>query len=63
MKYLCYNIKWDTDGMNPAKLGLPTKTVIDLPADKDPCPDDDLSNALSDQYGYCHFGFEFEEMK
>lgn len=47
------NIEWDTDGK-----------VVDLP-NTVPIPDeltdeDDISDYLSDEYGFCHYGFQIE---
>ena len=54
------NIKWDTDGED---VDLPKKVVIkvtidnaDLLEDINGCADN-LSDYLSDTYGYCHEGF------
>lgn len=47
------NIKWDTDGEN---IDLPDS--IDIP---DYMTDlDEISDYISDQTGFCHFGFEIE---
>lgn len=48
------NIKWDTDGYSPKKLGLP-KTV-DIP--KGIYDLDEISDYLSDTYEFCHQGFK-----
>jgi hypothetical protein len=43
-------IDWDTDGED---IDLPTE--IDIPAEVD---DEDVADYLSDQTGFCHFGFQ-----
>lgn len=44
------NIAWDTDD---EEVDLPTE--IDIPAEVD---DEDVADYLSDQTGFCHFGFQ-----
>ena len=46
------NILWDTDG---EEVNLPNEIEIPDWVDKD---DDEISNYLSDETGFCHFGFE-----
>lgn len=61
------NIKWDTDGDMEVFESLPTEVEI---------PDNflegydgtnfdtyypDISDWLSDEYGFCHFGFDIED--
>ena len=64
------NIKWDTDGDKELLKILPTEIditeefdfeeyEIDGEFEKDQLLDD-ISDWLSDTYGYCHFGFEIE---
>lgn len=56
MKYLITNIKFDTDGEN---IELPTEMEIDVPENYD---SEEilqyLSDKISDDTGFCHFGFE-----
>ena len=53
------NIKWDTDGDMELLEELPTEVEIPdyLITDEDDLLDD-ISDWLSDEYGFCHFGFE-----
>ena len=53
------NIKWDTDGDMEVFDELPTEVEIPdyLITDEDDLLDD-VSDWLSDEYGFCHFGFE-----
>ena len=53
------NIKWDTDGDMELLEGLPTEVEIPdyLITDEDDLLDD-ISDWLSDEYGFCHDGFE-----
>lgn len=59
-------IKWDTDGNMKILKSLPKEIDItdefdinDYEDDEDQLLDD-ISNWLSDTYGYCHFGFEIK---
>ena len=63
-------IKWDTDGDKELLKILPTEIditeefdfeeyEIDGEFEKEQLLDD-ISDWLSDTYGYCHFGFEIE---
>lgn len=51
MKIKVYNIEWDTDG--EVNADLPKEVIIDNPADEI----DDIADYLSDEYGFCIFGF------
>lgn len=57
MKIEAYNIKWDTDGED---VSLPKSVVINVPDDEEDIADY-VSDYLSDEYGFCHFGFEFHK--
>lgn len=49
-----YDIEWDTDGDETLAASLPSK--IEIPDGMtDP---DEISDYLSDQTGFCHFGFK-----
>lgn len=55
MKFKVMHIKYDTDGEN---IELPTEMEIDVPAYLN--SEDALnfiSDKISDETGYCHFGF------
>lgn len=65
------NIKWDTDGDKKTFSSLPQEVALDenrlyleLKPD-DECYEDELLDAvsdwLSDEYGFCHGGFEIEQ--
>ncbi len=65
MQFKCFNIKWDTDDgeghkPSPRSLGLPESTVIDVEIDTDLDEAEQISDALSDKFGFCHDGFEYE---
>ena len=47
------NILWDTDG---EEVNLPNE--IEIPDWVDKEDDDEISDYLSDEIGFCHFGFE-----
>ena len=44
------NITWETDGLEPEELGLPTE--VELPEDIDADDDDAINDYLSDTYGW-----------
>jgi hypothetical protein len=44
------NITWETDGLEPEELGLPTE--VELPEDVDADDDDAINDYLSDTYGW-----------
>lgn len=59
------NVKWDTDGVSLKDCGLEKKFVSDVDIDYDyETTDEELENMisdwLSDNFGYCHNGFDFE---
>lgn len=54
---LIKNIKWDTDGDMEALASLPTE-VYTPPFLERGNYDLDSDDWLSDEYGWCHFGFE-----
>lgn len=51
------NIKWDTDGDMTLLENLPKE--IEIPEDIE--DEDEISDYLTDETGFCHFGFEIEE--
>lgn len=59
-------IKWDTDGNMKILKSLPKEIDITNEFDVNDYKDDedqlldDISDWLSDTYGYCHFGFEIK---
>lgn len=59
-------IKWDTDGDKELLKSLPKEIDITDEFDVNDYEDDedqlleDISDWLSDTYGYCHFGFEIK---
>ena len=59
-----FNIQWDTDGEDPAELGLPTEYVAvtddqGFPFDDDFDPEGEAADVLSDAFGYCVFGCDY----
>lgn len=61
-RFLVTNIEWDTeqeDGGTPDArvLGLPHEATVEA---NDP---EDLADILSDEYGFCIFGLEYEEVE
>lgn len=58
-KIKLYNIEWDTDYED---VDLPTEVIIDNPTEE-MCEavggfDDVLADYLSDEYGFCVYGFD-----
>jgi len=51
-----FNIVWDSDN---ADAKLPTETILEVPADCD--VEMEGADILSDQFGYCVHGFDFEQ--
>jgi hypothetical protein len=67
MKVKCTNIQWDTTSDEPEPAvapELPTEMVIEMESDPNMTDDENVAefgaDALSDQYGFCVFGFCFE---
>jgi hypothetical protein len=54
--YIAYDIEWDTDDYVKPKY-LPNKTTIRLDNEAD--PEYDLTDALSDKYGWCVLGCKY----
>ncbi len=66
MVYIASAIEWDTDGMKADEdCGLPESVVIiDIPNSLDLEEIvDTVSDEISEVYGFCHQGFELEEIK
>lgn len=61
-----FNVDWDVDGnQSLEELGLETDFVEEVnieDIDEDEL-DDYLSDWLSDEYGFCHFGFDYEVLE
>ena len=58
------NIQWDTDGDNEALETLPTEIEIPEKILKD-CDGEEeiveaISDYISDETGFCHYGFEIK---
>lgn len=57
----CTEIQWDTDGDKKLLKKLPKNVTITI---EDYCEGDDLddiiADMLSDEYGFCLFGFNYE---
>lgn len=51
------NIKWDTDGYNELLCMLPTEMKIP----KGMTDEDEISDWLSNEVGFCHNGFELTD--
>lgn len=57
----CTEIQWDTDGDKSLFKRLPKEVMLTI---DDYCEgdylDDELADMLSDEYGFCLFGFNYE---
>ena len=63
MKIKFKNVAWDIDeGVELDEVGLKENFVVDVDIEdvEEDEIDDYLSDWLSDIYGYCHFGFDYE---
>lgn len=65
MQVKAFNIRWDTSDGNghtpsPKSCGLPKETVLTIEPDEDIELDEQVSDALSNQFGFCHYGFDME---
>jgi hypothetical protein len=59
-KVFATNIEWDTNGedfINDEITDLPT--IVEIPSGVD---SDAFADYLSDEYGFCVFGFDIEEV-
>ena len=60
-KYLVKNIQWDTDGED---VDLPNELEIILPDDEELNSPEEIeeyiSNEITNETGFCHFGFSTE---
>lgn len=54
--YQVTDIRWDTDGVS---IDLPNRSTVTVPDGED--VEQYLSDWLSDETGFCHFGFKYEE--
>lgn len=66
-KYMVTNILWDTDGDKKILKKLPKELSIDSDIlsisdenDREEV-EEAISDYLSDTYGFCHYGFNFEK--
>lgn len=66
MIYRVFNIAWDVldecDGMNMPDLPNKMEIEIDDELKEDWEIEEELSDKISDVFGYCHYGFEFEKV-
>ena len=67
MMYRFFNIVWDfvddCDGMNNPDLPNEMEIEIDDELKEDWEIEEELSDKISDGFGYCHYGFEYEEVE
>lgn len=60
MQLLITAIQWDTDGEELDECALPeTVVMLDAPGNPD---EDTISETLSDAFGFCHGGFQWERL-
>ena len=55
LKAYAINIKWDTDGK---EVNLPDRVEIPFNVSFD-----EIEDMLSDEYGFCVFGFDIEQVE
>jgi hypothetical protein len=62
MHLIITDIEWDTDGMDAvADCGLPTTVIVlDAESDDEDYISNEISEQLSDNFGFCHEGFQAE---
>ena len=60
MKVKITNIKWDTDGETIPELPIEIEQEFSFQNYNEEELSDYLCNWLSDTFGFCHFGFDFE---
>ena len=53
-----YGIRWDTDDENPDELGLPKEHIVSV--DDHWNPQEEATDLLADEYGFCVFGCSFK---
>lgn len=64
-KIRCYNIRWDTDEDSHIFKTLPQEVLYEgyiCEEDRNEI-DEILSDYLSDNWGFCHYGFNFEVLE
>lgn len=60
MNYLLTNIEWDTDGVDPEELELPSELTIN--GEGEGISDvSEISDFLSEEYGWTVIGFACDE--
>lgn len=57
---LVHNIKYDTDGDD---INLPKNLTTKVEADDEDDLEEVISNFISNETGFCHFGFEYKILK
>ncbi len=63
MKVRVFDIQWDTDGDKEVLATLPTELVIDVRENEDFDIEEEIGNIISDETGFCHFGFDYEFLR
>jgi len=59
--YIITNIEWDTDEL---EIDLPTDFFISVDIKEGATEleiEEKISESISDEYGFCHFGFNYKE--
>lgn len=59
-KILITDIQWDTDGDKRLFKKLPQKIEWEGEIDEEDDIDEVIGDAISDQTGFCHYGFHYE---
>lgn len=60
--YNVFNIQWDTEG---EEVELPNHIIVNVPESNQLSCDiiDFIGDYITNEFGFCHFGFEFDEVK
>lgn len=61
-RFYVWHIQWDV-GSNDTDISLPSQCVVYVNnnGQTDEMIEDYISDYLSDEYGFCHHGFDYEE--
>lgn len=55
------DIQWDTDGMHPHVLGLPSEIELPNELTEGEIDYDGIEDYLSNVTGFCHSGYDLED--
>lgn len=63
-KYKAFNINWDVDNDEEIIASLPTELTINVDDSitNEEEVSNEISNLISDETGFCHYGFEYKKL-